>query len=271
MANLRHAPGVGRKIRIDEDAATLGRSTLDEAFDALDAGEIEEAKELLESGRVEQQLMMDHMVDWAWGMLTWVQRENGEQAVERIMRDTLGPYVASRYGNLLDLTFDERVALTIEAMRGHLSGPGRRGSMDVDRTADRVVISFDPCGTGGNARRGDPDRGIAPATERPELGFSSDAHDWTWNEEDVCLYCSHCALVNEILPIETLGFPLRVTDYPKNPGDKCRWTLYADPADIPAIAYERVGKKKPSPEELDELLRRAKQNPSERSQPAGEE
>ncbi len=69
----------------------------------------------------------------------------------------------------------------------------------------------------------------------------------------MCLYCSHCSLINETLPIERLGFPMRVTEYPKDPGDKCRWILYRDPKEIPAEAYERVGKTKPTPEQLDQI------------------
>jgi hypothetical protein len=136
-------------------------------------------------------------------------------------------------------------------MRGHLSGPGRQGNIDVTDEGDRVVVSFYPCGSGGRARRGDPARGIPPASERPEFGPSEDAHDWTWGRAGVCLYCAHCSLVNEILPIERLGFPIRVTEYPEAPGDPCRWVLYKDPRDVPAAAYERVGKRKPTAEELE--------------------
>ena len=41
-----------------------------------------------------------------------------------------------------------------------------------------------------------------------EFGDSQEAHDWTWGQPGVCLYCAHCSLVNEILPIERLGFPM---------------------------------------------------------------
>ena len=112
-------------------------------------------------------------------------------------------------------------------------------------------MSFDPCGSGGRARRGDPAQGVPTGLERPEFGYSEEPHDWTWGEQGVCLYCSHCSLVNEILPIERLGFPMRVTEYPASPDDKCRWILYRDPREIPAEAYERVGKTKPTAEELE--------------------
>lgn len=251
MANLEVRPSLGRAIRIGEPPGQLGRSTIREIEDAIDRGDGAGAKALLESFRYEQQILQDIYVDWIWAMLTWVRDQVDEDAVERIMRDTLGSWAAARYANYLDLSFEERVALTVEGMRGHLSGPGRIGDIDVADEGDRVVVSFDPCGSGGRARRGDPSRGIPPAADRPEFGSSQAAHDWTWGEEDVCLYCSHCALVNEILPIERLGFPMRVTEYPRDPGDPCRWILYRDPRDVPAAAYERVGKVKPSATELE--------------------
>jgi hypothetical protein len=252
MANLEFSQGLGRLIRIHEPPEQLGRSTLLEAYDAIDAGDTAEAKRLLESFRLEQQILQDIYVDWIWAMLTWVQRNAGEPEVERIMRDTLGSWASERYAGYLDLTFEEQVALTVEGMRGHLSGPGRLGNIDVVDEGERVVISFDPCGSGGRARRGDPAGGIPPSAERPELGDSEGAHDWTWGRRGVCLYCSHCSLVNEILPIERLGFPMRITENPVDPADRCRWILYRDPRRIPAEAYERVGKRKPATAELEQ-------------------
>jgi hypothetical protein len=261
VAQLRFSSGLGRLIRLGEPPAELGRSTLLEAFDAIDRGTPDEAKRLLESFRFEQQILQEIYVDWIWAMLTWVQNEVSENAVERIMRETLGAWASARYASYLDLSFDERLALTVEGMRGHLGGPGRLGDVEVVDEGDRVVVSFDPCGSGGRARRGDPDRGIPPATERPELGFSEEEHDWTWGRRGVCLYCAHCSLVNEVLPIERLGFPIRVTEYPTDPSDPCRWILYKDPRDVPAEAYERVGKRKPTSEELEEMWLRARGEP----------
>lgn len=255
MSNLEWSEHLGRLIRINEPARDLGRSTLLEAYDAIDAGDAAGAKRLLESFRFEQQIIQDIYVDWIWAMLTWVQHRVGEPEVETIMRETLGAWASERYANYLDLSFEERVALTVEGMRGHLSGPGRLGNIDVLDEGHRVVVAFDPCGSGGRARRGDPAHGIPPAVERPEFGFSQGAHDWTWGREGVCLYCSHCSLVNETLPIERLGFPMRVTEYPQSPDDKCRWILYKDPKQIPAEAYERVGKVKPTPERLEQIWR----------------
>ena len=149
MANLQHSEALGRLIRIGENPGQLGRSTLLEAYDAIDAGNSDEAKRLLESFRFEQQIIQDIYVDWIWAMLTWVQARVGEPEVETIMRETLGSWAGERYANYLDLSFDERVALTVEGMRGHLSGPGRLGNIEVTDEGNRTVVAFDPCGSGG--------------------------------------------------------------------------------------------------------------------------
>jgi hypothetical protein len=108
-------------------------------------------------------------------------------------------------------------------------------------------MEFDPCGTGGRMRRGDPARGQTPRTDPPHsFGVVEGSYDWTWNKPGVCTYCAHCAVVNEILPIELHGTPMRVTDYPENPGDPCRWTVYKDPAFVPLEAFSRVGKTPPA-------------------------
>ena len=94
MAKLEYSESIGRLIRIDEPDGQLGRSTLLEAYDAIDSGDVPEAKRLLESFRLEQQIIQDIYVDWIWAMLTWVRRRVGEPEVETIMRETLGSWAS---------------------------------------------------------------------------------------------------------------------------------------------------------------------------------
>ena len=68
------------------------------------------------------------------------------------------------------------------------------------------------------------------------------AYDWSWNEEGVCAYCTHCSVVNQILPIEGIGRPMRLTEYPQDPGDPCRWIIYKDGREVADLAYTAVGK-----------------------------
>ena len=92
-------------------------------------------------------------------------------------------------------------------------------------------------------RRGDPTVGSGSRLDAPYHFLNvTEAHDWTWNRKGVCAYCAHCAVVNQILPIEGLGRPMRLTQYPDKPGDPCRWLIYKDPQGFPDEAFTGVGK-----------------------------
>jgi hypothetical protein len=125
------------------------------------------------------------------------------------------------------------VQTAIEGMHGHLGGPLGRGEVAVEEHDDRVELEFAPCGSGGRLR----------AAER--FGVTRKRYDWAWNEEGVCHYCVHCCVLMQLEPIDRFGFPVRVIDPPVRPGERCRWTAYRDPADVPEAAYERVGREKP--------------------------
>jgi hypothetical protein len=121
----------------------------------------------------------------------------------------------------------------IEGMHGHLGGPRGRGEVEVAEHPDRVELRFSPCGSGGRLR----------AAER--FGVTTERHDWAWNETGVCHYCVHCCVLQQLEPIDRLGYPARVIDPPLRPGDPCTWTVYDDPSLVPEAAYERVGRRKP--------------------------
>jgi hypothetical protein len=126
------------------------------------------------------------------------------------------------------------VQCAIEGMHGHLGGPGGLGEVAVEDHGDRVRLSFSPCGSGGRIR----------AAER--FGVTSKRYDWAWNEVGVCHYCVHCCVLQQLEPIDNLGYPARVIDPPLSPGDSCSWTVYRDPDDVPESAYRRVGRHKPA-------------------------
>lgn len=138
----------------------------------------------------------------------------------------------------------------LEGLRGHLSGPGRTGSIEVIEEEDRWALRFDPCGSGGRTLRDDPDTGAAPRMEPPwNLAVTTKEHDWAWNKKGVCLYCVHCCQLNERMPMRRFGYPTRVVEPPLWPqarkGAKCTWYIYKDPALVPEDIYRRVGALKP--------------------------
>lgn len=90
-----------------------------------------------------------------------------------------------------------------------------------------------------------------PHTEAPyNFGVSSRAYDWTWGRKGVCYYCAHCAFVNEQLGIDTYGHPIRITEYPEERSQQCRWIIYKSVDDIPEEYYTRVGRSKPARQAL---------------------
>jgi hypothetical protein len=130
---------------------------------------------------------------------------------------------------------EERALLLAEHLRAHFSGEGREGQVTILEESDRWRLVFAPCGTGGVLRQeGGPGTSPLPLAG-PE----------TWGRAgQVPAYCAHCAL-NELHSIKRLGHPAWVTEFDPDPSVPCGWTVYKDPAKIPAIYYERLGLRKP--------------------------
>jgi hypothetical protein len=142
----------------------------------------------------------------------------------------------------------------VRGERAHLCGPGREGNLTLEEHDDRIVLEFDPCGSGGRMQRGDAIEGTPSRAERPyEFGVTRGRYDWAWNEEGVCYYCAHCCFALERWPAEQWGHPIRVVDSPLYPDEttgerpkQCTWTIYKSLEAIPPEADERIGLRKPA-------------------------
>ena len=111
---------------------------------------------------------------------------------------------------------ERNLYLVLEAMRAHLCGPDRDGSLEYEEHDDRYVVRFDPCGSGGRSMRGDELEGTGSRVLAPyEFGVTQERHDWAWNQEGICYYCAHCCFALEKLPVERWGHPVRVVDPPR--------------------------------------------------------
>jgi hypothetical protein len=72
-----------------------------------------------------------------------------------------------RYSAWEQMTPLERVQISVEGIRCHLSGPRCRGEVGVLDQGDRYIIVLDPFGRRGVLRTGDPDTG-RPDVIHPE-------------------------------------------------------------------------------------------------------
>ena len=211
------------------------------------ANDVDGVNRLLDDRLPQAWLVHDIHADWSWALLSLFMREWGEEILEEVLRVTEEPWVSVRYASLTDMSQEEAFQLTIEGMRGHFTGPERAGQIQVDDEPDRWVMSFDACGSGGRMRRGDAIVGSGSRLEAPYHFLNVEgAYDFTWNQPGVCAYCAHCAVVNQILPIEGLGFPMRLVEYPKDANDPCRWIIYKDKDAFPDQAFTDVGKNLPA-------------------------
>ena len=197
----------------------------------------------------------DRFCDIICGLFTLAAERLGEDIVGPMWDEVIGDLYPSRdaYGpdqrpwaQSVELLLADAAA----SLRGHLSGPGRDGEVSLSEERDRWVVRFDPCGSGGRTLRGDasPD---GRARSGPPFGFgvTTRPHDWAWRTEGVCFYCVHCCQLQERASIARLGYPVRVVEPPvwgtAQPRGYCTWSVYKDPAQIPAEAYRRVGARLP--------------------------
>lgn len=221
---------------------------------------VADAEVELDGIREDWRRLHDRYADVMAGVLAYVARRFGEPALEDCYRAVLEPYIQERYmpfdirEHPYDSTLDRNVYTVFEAMRAHLVGPRRDGEIEFEEDDEKLVVSFDPCGSGGRQVRGDDIEGTGSRVLEPyEFGVTREKYDWAWNEEGVCYYCAHCCLTLEKLPVERWGAPVRVVRPPIWDGDahsessrrKCTWTVYKSLEAIPESAYERIGHTKP--------------------------
>ncbi|GAB4550249.1 MAG: hypothetical protein OHK0023_15870 [Anaerolineae bacterium] len=227
------------------NAVPLGIAPRDRCLEALSAGKRDEAIDWLDKMRLEFKNPHDVIVAWVQDMLSYCAATWGEESVLETILHTHQSIWGDRYAAWDQMTPWEKVALTVEGMRGgHFSGARRRGDVQVSEETDRFVISFDPCGSGGVLRRGDPEtgRGPHPITEH---GTNREAHLWTWQKTGVHWYCSHCAIAMEWLPGRKRGHPLRPLDHTLDHDAPCVWYVYKDEKQTRAYHYPRTGLIKP--------------------------
>lgn len=221
---------------------------------ACGAGDAESAGRYIDDAQKTWQDTHDRGCDLVYGMLDIVVRHLGEDRIGSLWDDLMAPMFATydRYDtkrNPWPKSMHRLILVAAESLRGHLSGPGRDGSVEITEEKDRWALSFDPCGTGGRTYR--PDENGRTRMEAPyNFAVTTEPHDWAWNKTGICVYCVHCCALNQRLPMARFGYPTRVIDPPRWPeareGGKCTWYVYKDPALVPEAAYRAVGFEKPA-------------------------
>ncbi|MBT3926274.1 MAG: hypothetical protein HOF33_04745 [Rhodospirillaceae bacterium] len=265
--------GVAEKVVAAEQARLAGLLRLDDGapFDAdqrwaefkglidafvfsCGAGNATRAGEQLEAARLSWRDTHDRACDWVYGLQDAVVRHLGEARIGPLWDELMAPMYETydRYDTNhtpWPQSIRRLVLVAAESLRGHLSGPGRMGDIEITEEPERWVLSFDPCGSGGRTYRDDAGEGYAPRMAPPyDFAVTEEEHDWAWNKKGICVYCVHCCQLNQRMPTTRFGYPTRVVDPPTWPeaktGGKCVWSVYKDPSLVPEDAYRQVGAKK---------------------------
>ncbi len=228
----------------DEELGEMSRPTMDRAIEAIERGDLEEAKGLCEAMKYESQFMHDMLVDGIAGLISFVKDELGDEGVERSWEYSLErgwkPTVEA-----IDRADRRFIAQALAATwRAHsTSGVGPLpGAFTVSEDEEKLTFTMNPCGSGQRLVR------LGRYEGETSYGTTGEAHSWSYGRKDFPLYCTHCAFMNETLPIRWIGYPVYPsvppTDFHKDP---CVWHWYKDPADIPAEHWTRHGATKDEP------------------------
>ena len=205
---------------------------------AIGEGDGQASHRAMERLWLEFKIPHDVLVAWINEMLGYLAEKTEEDVLNSIL-ETHQSIWGDRYETWDSMSPWEKVALTVEGMRGHLSGESRKGDLLVREEHDRFAISFDPCGTGGVLRRGDPDTGRSPYSTD---GITREIHEWVWDDKtDVHWYCAHCSIAMEWLPGRRRGHPLRPLDHNMDHNAPCIWYVYKDEARTRDYHYPRTG------------------------------
>jgi hypothetical protein len=233
---------------------------VDDVVAAAGAADVPRAGARMDEARELWRQTHDRDVDHVYGLMSEVVERHGEEAVRPMYDRVLLPLFAWRYEKFdvdkhpWDEALETLLYVACEAMRGHLCGPERTGDMELVETDDRFILRFDPCGSGGRTVRGDWVEGTPPRMEQP-YGWrvSEEPHAWNHGEPGVCLYCAHCIVLMEHMPMDRFGYPVRVVDPPRYPDtdrdperrQRCQWQMFKDPTAVPEEYYTRSGRTKP--------------------------
>jgi hypothetical protein len=228
----------GESLRESCKAASHSSVT---AAGTLNQAKVNEVIDLLDRMRLEFKNPHEVLVAWTQDLLTHIADQWGEAAVLESILETHQSIWGDRYEHWHTMTPHEKLALTVEGMRGgHFSGDRRRGDMTLIDQGDRYKMVMELCGSGGVLRRGDPETG-RPAHPVGDRGTNREAHLWTWQKTGVHWYCTHCCIAKEWLPGQQSGRLLRPLDHVLDPDAPCTWYVYKDEATTRAYHYPRSG------------------------------
>ncbi len=223
------------RIFTDYELEQMGKRTSELLDEAIDAGDLQEAKRLNHLMVEEFQIGHDGYLEWVTGLMGYIYREYGDQALYDAMWKSFGdmfkPMLEAHTRDELDI--HQKVEMAATMIRSHAQ------PMKVVEDDEKITLMMQPCGSGGR---------LMIENKYEPSGFLSKikkAQPMTFARPDFPSYCVHCA-IGEMLAIAFTGLPLFAIEPGGEIGKQdCEFRVYKNPDRIPADYYQRFGMNKP--------------------------
>ena len=187
------------------------------------------------------------------GLLTWIARHMGEDAVESALRRTAEVVMEPYISTVRDLRIRDAISMWAMVWRAHGS------TCSIEEARDTFVFRGRPLGAcarmWAHRYQTKVERISESRVRYRTFGASAspmcchlmqEPRGITHGNTGYPIYSTHCHMLHEIYPIDRLGFPLWVEFHPiHDPDGETVHVHYKNSADWPAEVYERVGRCKP--------------------------
>ena len=169
--------------------------------------------------------------------LAYIANKYGEEHVQKAIRWWRKKLMDAGNEPTYCMTPLERAQFHGDMERAAYSGPEGE-KFEVKQEKDRYVMTLDPCGACGKARRAEVEGAGA------KLGKTSKRYKWSWGKANVPYYCAHNCVWWEVMAIEDIGYPVMIYEWSEDPNEPCKVYFYKDPNLIPEKYFTRLGFKK---------------------------
>ena len=217
----------------EADLARMSTPPDEAVHAALASGDIEAAQAAFDRFAGSVRSLQHYSVEWITSLLSFVARELGEDGVERALRATGNELVVPRRAAGATPWEDLPAAARAKVITRAMLANG--GTVAVTEDDDAIRLSF-RCGSGGrlvDEARYDTEGGpYYTLRERAARTFMRDS---------LPVYCAHCSIHNELMPLERGGVPTSIEEPTNGPGGRCVHVVPKDARDLPADAYTRLG------------------------------
>lgn len=218
----------------EEELKELVTPLADRICDAIDRGNREKAKELTRQLEKDSFPLLYLFEEWVTVLLTYIGKNYGDKEIYEALRLSAESWFKPWHDGLAKIDIKDRIKAFAATMRAHTG----RGFVKIEEDEEKFAFILNPCGSGLRMLRDGYYR------YPKNLLLIEKAQPITFNRENFPAYCTHCAVIHQIMPIEWGGAPLPIMVPPKTEKEPCRMLFYKDPGRIPKEYYEVVGKSK---------------------------